>query len=74
MARMTSKKHRTHGGKAAQIMTNATLCDPYGVVLSGEALILNFTEGERAYSLILDGVGETDAVRDLLNNALPAAA
>ena len=73
MARMSSRKiGRKHGGASAKIMDNTTLCHPYGVVLSGSSLILNFTNDERVYSLILDGVGEVDAVRHLLTQALPA--
>jgi hypothetical protein len=75
MARMSSRKiGRTNGGKAARIMEDAYLCEPYCVVLSGAAMILNFTDGERTYSLILDGAKEVDAVRSLLTAALPAAA
>jgi len=55
MARIQSRKiGRTHGGKSAEHLANGTFAQPYGIVMSGDSLILNMTDGVRMFNLILE--------------------
>lgn len=59
--RITSRKsERSRNGRSRHDFTGR-LCDPFGIVFSGGALILNMTDSERTWSLILD----ENATRDL---------
>lgn len=55
MAHISSRKiGRKHGGAAAIHLRDGQLAEPFGVVFSGGSLILNMTNGERMFALILE--------------------
>jgi len=62
MARISSRKIGSRNGRAARIMRAGFLVEKMGVVFSGESLILNFSDGERSYTVVMDDE-DTDKLR-----------
>lgn len=52
--RISSRKIDTRNGRAAHHFAGDFHSDVFGIVFSGDALILNMTDGERTWSAIFD--------------------